>query len=57
MNQNKKENGKLCQKAICLQHIDGLTPLKYLYDTAKRNIDGDITIEEDKQFIDSYYET
>lgn len=37
--------------------MDGLTPSKYLYETAKRNIDGEITIEEAKQLIDSYYET
>lgn len=33
---------------------DGLTPSKYLYETAKRNIDGEITIEETQQLIDSY---
>ncbi|WP_296325472.1 antitoxin VbhA family protein [Treponema sp. UBA3813] len=37
--------------------MDGLTPSKYLYETARRNIDGEITIEEAKQLIDSYYET
>lgn len=53
----QQENGKLWQTAIGLQQVDGLTPSKYLYETAKRNIDGDITIEEAKQLIDSYYET
>ena len=53
----KQENGKLWQTAIGLQQVDGLTPSKYLYETAKRNIDGEITIEEAKQLIDSYYET
>lgn len=53
----KKENGKLWQTAIGLQQVDGLTPSKYLYETAKRNIDGEITIKEAKQLIDSYYET
>ncbi len=53
----KQENGKLWQTAIGLQQVDGLTPSKYLYETAKRNIDGDITIEEAKKLIDSYYET
>ena len=42
----KQENGKLWQTAIGLQQVDGLTPSKYLYETAKRNIDGEITIEE-----------
>jgi fido (protein-threonine AMPylation protein) len=53
----KQENGKLWQTAIVLQQVDGLTPSKYLYETAKRNIDGEITIEQAKQLIDSYYET
>lgn len=53
----KQENGKLWQTAIGLQQVDGLTPSKYLYETAKRNIDGEITIEEAKELIDSYYET
>jgi len=53
----KQENGKLWQTAIGLQQVDGLTPSKYLYETAKRNIDGEITIEEAKKLIDSYYET
>ena len=53
----QQENGKLWQTAIGLQQVDGLTPSKYLYETAKRNIDGEITIEEAKQLIDSYYET
>lgn len=53
----RKENGKLWQTAIGLQQVDGLTPSKYLYETAKRNIDGEITSEEAKQLIDSYYET
>ena len=53
----QQENGKLWQTAIGLQQVDWLTPSKYLYETAKRNIDGEITIEEAKQLIDSYYET
>ena len=53
----KQENGKLWQTAIGLQQVDGLTPSKYLYETAKRNIDGEITIEGAKLLIDSYYET
>ena len=49
----KQENGKLWQTAIGLHQVDGLTPSKYLYETAKRNIDGEITIEQAKQLIDS----
>ena len=53
----KQENGKLWQTAIGLQQVDGLKTSKYLYETAKKNIDGEITIEEAKKLIDSYYET
>lgn len=43
--------------AIGLQQVDGLTPSKYLYDTAKKNIEGEISLEEAKNLIDSYYES
>lgn len=36
-----QEKDKLWQTAIGLQQVDGLTPSKYLYETAKRNIDGE----------------
>lgn len=42
--------------AIGLQDVDGLKPSQYLLDTAKRNIEGEITIEEAKERIQSYYE-
>lgn len=54
---SRQEKGKLWQTAIGLQQVDGLTPSKYLYETAKRNIDGEISVEEAKQIIDSYYES
>lgn len=38
-----------------MQQIDGLKPSDYLIETAKQNIEGNITIEEVKQRIDSYY--
>ena len=53
----KQENGRLWQTAIGLQKVDGLSTSAYLYETAKRNIAGEITIEEAKGLIDSYYET
>lgn len=52
---NKAEKAKVWKTAIGLQQIDGLTPSAYLIETAKQNIEGDITIEEVKQRIDSYY--
>ena len=52
---NKIEKAKLWKAAIGLQQVDGLTPSKYLIATAKQNIEGDITFEEVKLRIDSYY--
>lgn len=52
---NKAEKAKIWKTAIGLQQIDGLKPSDYLIETARQNIEGDITIEEVKQRIDSYY--
>jgi fido (protein-threonine AMPylation protein) len=52
---NKAEKAKVWKTAIGLQQVDGLKPSDYLIATAKQNIDGDISIEEVKQRIDSYY--
>jgi fido (protein-threonine AMPylation protein) len=41
--------------AIGLQQVDGLTPSKYLIDTANANIEGKISIDEAEQFITDYY--
>ena len=43
------------QTAIGLQQVDGLKPSQYLLDVAQRNIEGDITIDEVRQMLDSYY--
>ncbi len=45
------------QTAIGLQDVDGLKPSSYLIDTAKRHIEGDVTIEEVKGLIDTYYKS
>ena len=52
---NKAEKAKVWKAAIGLQQVDGLKPSDYLIETARQNIEGDITIEEVKQRIDSYY--
>ncbi|MCG7281999.1 Fic family protein [Chryseobacterium taklimakanense] len=52
---NKAEKAKVWKTAIGLQQVDGLKPSDYLIETAKQNIEGDITIDEVKQRIDSYY--
>lgn len=45
------------QTAIGLQQVDGLKPSQYLLDVAQRNIEGDISIDEVRQLLDSYYST
>ena len=52
---NKSEKAKVWKTAIGLQQVDGLKPSDYLIETAKQNIEGDITIEEVKKRIDTYY--
>ena len=53
---NKAEKAKLWKTAIGLQQVDGLKPSEYLIETAKQNIEGNITIDEVKKRIDSYYQ-
>lgn len=54
---SKKEKTLAWSTAIGLQQVDGLTPSSYLYDTAKRNIEGELTFDEAKNLIDSYYQS
>ena len=51
----EKEKGYAWYTAIGLQAVDGLETSEYLIDTAKKNIEGDITFEEANQLIHSYY--
>ena len=53
----KKEKSYAWQTAIGLQEVDGLKPSPYLIEIAKQNIEGDITIDEVKHLLDSYYKT
>lgn len=53
---NKAEKAKVWKTAIGLQQVDGLKPSEYLIQTAKQNIEGDITIVEVKKLIESYYQ-
>lgn len=54
---HKREKGYAWQTAIGLQAVDDLKPSEYLIQTARQHIEGDITIEEAKQLIDSYYQS
>ena len=53
----KQQKGYIWQTAIGLQDVDGLKPSEYLIETAKKNIDGDISLEEANELIRSYYES
>ena len=52
-----RQKAEAWKTAIGLQDVDGLKPSTYLLDTAKRHIEGDITIEQVKGLIDSYYKS
>lgn len=54
---SKREKSSAWSAAIGLQQVDGLTPSKYLFETARRNIEGDITIDDAQELINSYYES
>ena len=54
---DKKEKSIAWSIATGLQQVDVLTPSAYLYETAKRNIEGEISIEEARKLVDSYYES
>ena len=53
----RKEKAAAWQVAIGLQDVDGLKPSAYLIDTAKKHIEGDITIDDVKQMLESYYQS
>jgi fido (protein-threonine AMPylation protein)/biotin operon repressor len=53
---NKAEKAKIWKTAIGLQQVDGLEPSEYLIATARQNIEGEITIQEVKKRIESYYQ-
>lgn len=50
-----QESAQAWGVAIGLQAVDGLKPSSYLLETAKRNIEGDITIDEVCELLDTYY--
>ena len=51
----EREKGLAWQTAIGLQQVDGLNTSDYLNSTARQHIEGDITIEQVKEQIDTYY--
>lgn len=53
----RSEKAAAWQVAIGLQDVDGLKPSAYLVDTAKRHIEGDITLDQVKGLLDTYYKS
>ena len=51
----KKERAEAWRVAIGLQAVDGLKTSDYLQDTARRNIEGEITIDEARELVKEYY--
>jgi fido (protein-threonine AMPylation protein) len=51
----QKEKAGYWQTAIGLQAVDGLKTSDYLQETARRNIEGEITIDEARKLVKEYY--
>lgn len=54
---SQKESAENWKTVIGLQAVDGLQPSAYLIDVAKRNIEGEISLDETRKLIDSYYQS
>ena len=52
----KKERAEAWRVAIGLQAVDGLKVSDYLLKLARRNIEGEISMEEVDKLLDEYYE-
>jgi len=54
---SRKERAENWRTAIGLQAVDQLRTSDYLHETARRNIEGEITIEEVQTLVRTYYES
>ena len=52
----KKERAESWRVAIGLQAVDGLKVSGFLLELARRNIEGEISMEEVNKLLDEYYE-
>ena len=52
---DQKERAEAWRVAIGLQAVDGLKTSEYLHQTARRNIEGEITIDEAREQVKQYY--
>lgn len=53
---DKRDKGYAWYTAIGLQAVDGLKTSEYLFYTAVRNIEGEITMKEANELLQTYYE-
>ena len=53
----QREKAGYWQTAIGLQAVDGLKTSDYLQNTARRHIEGEITIDEARDLVNQYYIT
>ena len=51
----QRERANAWRTAIGLQAVDGLQTSEYLQETARRNIEGEITIDEARELVKQYY--
>ena len=54
---HKRVKGEAWQVAIGLQAVDGLVPSSYLLDTARKDIEGEITLAEAEVMMKTYYQS
>ena len=54
---DRQQRAYAWQTAIGLQAVDGLKPSEYLKDMARRHIEGEMTIDEVREQIKSYYQS
>ena len=52
----KRERAEVWRVAIGLQAVDGLQVSDYLIELAKKNIEGELTIDEVRELINRHYE-
>ncbi len=54
---SQQERAEAWRVAIGLQAVDGLKTSEYLQETARRNIEGEITIDEACELVKTYYQS
>lgn len=54
---DKRERAKLWRTSIGLQAVDNLRVSDFLIETARKHIEGEISMDEVNQFIKEYYES